>query len=154
MSNTPSNNQGPSNGQVSRREWFRQIRLSNWQIILIALLVVGGRLILDFSQRIVEGQDKVDEQRLLEEALEQLRQEHQELEADKAYYGSSYFIEAWAHDEGKMVRDGEILVVPIYEQAPEIPVAETSETQAVSVRPWQIWWSLFFDSPPPFNPFP
>jgi cell division protein FtsB len=126
--------------------------LSNWQIILVALLVVGGRLVLDFSQRIIEGQQKVSEQRQLEAELDALLQEHDDLEAAKLYYNSPAFIEAWAHNEGKMVRDGETLVVPLYAQTPRPPVTSAVEQQPEAHIPtWHVWWTLFFDSPPPFG---
>jgi len=119
---------------------FRRMRLTNWQIILIALVIFGGRLVFDFSERIIDGQQKVDEQR--------------RLEAEKAYYSSPAYVEAWAHSEGKMVRDGEVLVVPLYERpTPEPLVAIAPQQQPQSDQPfssWRVWWSLFFDDPPPF----
>jgi hypothetical protein len=130
---------------------FQRIRLTNWQIILIALVVVGGRLVIDFQQRILEGQEKLAEQRRLEGRIEALLQEQRELEAAKAYYSSPTFVEAWAHNEGKMVRDGETLVVPVYvqpEQGVAVAAAPGNNPQA-PLPAWQIWWALFFDSPPP-----
>ena len=51
----------------------RPLRLTNVQVILLALVVIGGRLVIDFSQRIVEGQQKVEEQEQLDEQIEQQR---------------------------------------------------------------------------------
>src|SRR5687768_2764075 len=90
----------PQTTGVSRR----RVPLSNLQIILIVLIAVGGRLAIDFSQRIVDGQKKINEQHALEAEIEELKRDQQRLEAEKAYYSSSSFVEAWAHDEGKMVR--------------------------------------------------
>lgn len=136
---------------VSRPRPYR-LPLSNIQIILIALIIVGGRLIIDFSQRIVEGQQKIAQQRQLEAEIEALMEEQQNLLSAKAYYSSPAFVEAWAHNEGKMVRDGEILVIPLYEQNEE---TEASTLGSATIRPpepllpWQVWWTLFFDAPPP-----
>ncbi|HOA22810.1 MAG TPA: septum formation initiator family protein [Aggregatilineales bacterium] len=133
---------------------FRRMRLTNWQIILIALVIFGGRLVFDFSERIIDGQQKVDEQRRLEAEIEALLEEQRRLEAEKAYYSSPAYVEAWAHSEGKMVRDGEVLVVPLYERpTPEPLVAIAPQQQPQSDQPfssWRVWWSLFFDDPPPF----
>ena len=131
-----------------------RLPLSNAQIILIALIIVGGRLIIDFGQRIVEGQQKIAQQRQLEAEIDALVQEQQNLLSAKAYYGSPAFIETWAHDEGKMVREGEVLVVPLYEEDESL---EASATDSVVLRPpepllpWQVWWTLFFDAPPPLT---
>ena len=144
----------PSSIRSSQRKndsLLRRIPLSNLQIILIALTVVGGRLIFDFSQRILEGQSKVTEQRHLETEIASLTQKQQNLEANKAYYSSSAYVEAWAHDQGKMVRDGEILVIPQYDQYPQTGIAVTS-SEVIKPSPiWHIWWSLFFDGPPPLD---
>lgn len=138
---------GKSNG--GRRQ--RRVRLTNWQIILIALIVVGGRLVIDFSQRIIEGQQKLSEQRELEAQIADLLAEQRELESDKRYYSSTAYVEAWAHDEGKMVRDGEVLVLPLYERVqPAAPAVAADEGDADQPLPaWQIWWTLFFDGDPP-----
>lgn len=131
-----------------------RFRLTNWQIILILLVVVGGRLVIDFSQRIIEGQQKLAEQRALEAQIEALRSEHDALQASRIYYNSQAYVEAWAHDQGKMVRDGEMLVIPLYQReaqntAPVLPVTSTLTTTDTSQPAWQVWWSLFFDEQPP-----
>jgi cell division protein FtsB len=142
---------------LPRSEWVtrpsqnrHRARLTNVQIILIVVAVVGLRLVFDFSQRIVEGQRMVAEQRQLEAEIEALLEEQALLEAMKLYYGSDAFVEAWAHDEGKMVREGEVLVIPIPLGEPA-PTTAPSETPVTSLPPWHVWWLLFFDSPPPFD---
>jgi cell division protein FtsB len=144
----PSAPDSPPLKNVSRP---RRLLLSNLQIILLALLVVGGRLLIDFSQRILEGQRKVAERQALEAEIERLLAERQALEADKARYGSESYIETWAHDEGKMVRPGERLVVPIYQDAPQTAAdaPSTQNTPSETIPAWRVWWLLFFDGPPP-----
>jgi cell division protein FtsB len=127
-----------------------RFRLTNWQIILAALIVVGGRLVYDFSQRIIEGQQKSSEQQQLQEEIEQLREEWRQLEAAKAYYSSPAYVEIWAHDDGKMVRDGEILIIPLYDETAPEALAPASDVQVQEPLPsWRVWWALFFDNPPP-----
>ncbi len=146
----PSSNQ-PQETSGTNKPRLRIMPLSNLQIILIALIVVGGRLVIDFSQRIIEGQQKVTEQQRLEAEISALLHEKRALEVAKAYYGSSAFIEAWAHDQGKMVREGEILVIPIYEGAAQVSdtITAPSSRDDAHLSPWQVWWTLFFGSPPP-----
>ncbi len=140
-------------GETGQKEERRRERasLTNMQIILIALMVVGGRLVIDFSQRILEGQEKQAEQRALETEIEALLVEKQELETMKAYYNSEAFVEAWAHDQGKMVRESEVLVIPIYEESGEVSSAPDTVTAPPpeALPAWRVWWSLFFDTPPP-----
>jgi len=128
-----------------------RIPLNNLQIILIALVVISGRLIIDFSQRILEGQNKIKEQHALEAEIAELTRTQQQLEANKAYYSSPSYVEAWAHDQGKMVRGGEVLVIPVYAQRTRTGLAVTSSETVRPLPTWQVWWSLFFDSPSPFT---
>ena len=136
----------------SDRAQRRRFPLTNLQIVMIVLIAIGGRLAIDFSQRIVEGQKKINEQHALEAEIDELEREQQRLEAEKAYYSSSGFVEAWSHDEGKMVRDGERIVVPLYEDTPEPTAQQTPTTseQESAIPAWQVWWTLFFDTAPPF----
>ena len=129
----------------------RRIPLNNLQIILIALVVISGRLIIDFSKRILEGQDKITEQHALEAEIAELTRTQQELEANKAYYSSPGYVEAWAHAQGKMVQTGEVLVIPVYDKQARTGLAVTSSEPIRPLPAWQVWWSLFFDSPSPFT---
>lgn len=149
--------QKPKRAGKGLRSW--NIRLTNWQIILIALVVIGGRLVFDFSNRIIEGQEKTNEELALEAEIDHLLAEQRDLEVAKAYYSSPAYVEDWAHSEGKMVRSGEKIVIPMYDRpaAPSVSrVAAqppSNDTQP-SLSPWQIWWSLFFDSPVPQGDLP
>jgi len=144
----PSEPSSPTARRGTAR-WWQRMPLSNLQIMLILLIIVGGRLVIDFSQRIVEGQQKVAEQRRLEARIATLEKDRQQFEADKAYYSSPTYIEAWAHDEGKMVRDGEKLVVPVYQGKPQPSKTLTITPPATPLPDWAVWWTLFVDGPPP-----
>lgn len=141
----------PEEAPQQQGSFLRRMHLTNWQIILIALIVVGGRLVIDFSQRIVEGQQKASEQRHLEAEIEALLQEQKTLQAAKAYYTSPAFVEAWAHNEGKMVRQGEVLVVPIYKNPEEAVAAAHPQPVNEPLSPLSVWWTLFFEGSPPFS---
>ena len=87
----------------------------------------------------------------LESEIAVLTQEQQDLEAVKAYYSSPAYVEAWAHDQGKMVRAGEILVIPVYDKHARAGLTVTSSEPARPLPTWHVWWSLFLDSPLPFS---
>jgi cell division protein FtsB len=150
------NSKAPSDSDSARsptsRRRLPRFPLNNLQVILIALLVIGGRLVIDFSRRIVEGQQKITEQHELEAEIEALIKEEQRLEAAKTYYSSPGFVETWAHNDGKMVRQGEVLVVPLYEDVAEEALRTNDASAASTTASWQVWWSLFFDNPAPFAP--
>ena len=157
----PNNQPQPESSpapQRRQRQTMPRIRipLTNVQIILIVLVIVGGRLVYDFSQRIVEGQEKIEEELALQAEIQSLELEQRQLETAKEFYGSAAYVEVWAHNEGKMVRDGERLIIPLYDQSSAPPdvfeIDNNNNTPAVeSFKRWHVWWSLFFDIPPPFG---
>ena len=148
-SSQPSSETPISSPRQRPVRWWQRLPLTNLQIMLILLIIVGIRLAFDVSQRIVEGQQKIAEQGVLEAHIAELERERAQLEADKAYYSSPTYIEAWAHDEGKMVRDGEKLVVPVYQGKPQPRRPITNIQPPQPLPAWAIWWTLFFDAPPP-----
>lgn len=136
--------------QALGRFWG-SLSLSNLQILLIVLIIIGGRLVIDFGQRIVEGQQKLAQQHLLESDIAALQLKQQQLEADKVYYGSPAYIETWAHGEGKMVRDGEKIVIPLYKGQPRPRLPQAPAGPGPALPRWAVWWAMFIDEPPPAN---
>lgn len=129
-------------------------QLTSVQIMFAVILAVGLLLGINFSTRILAGQPLQEAYNQAQAEVESLRAEQAALIAQLDYVRSDPYVEAWARSEGKMVREGEILVVPVpsgtmVESEPveveEVPV------QVVPEEPesWTLWWSLFFDSPPP-----
>lgn len=139
MSTTPAAAPGPN----------RARRPATIQIVLLVILAIGLPLAIDFRHRIEQGQTISAQQIELQADIATLEAEQDRLEAERAYYASDAFIEAWAHDQGKMLRDGERLVIPIPQGEPII--ADVNE-RAGSESPsnWSVWWSLFFDAQPEF----
>ena len=113
------------------------------------ILAIGLPLAIDFRRRIEQGQTVTADRRELEAAIETLGTEQQALMAERAYIASDAFVEAWAHDQGKMVRDGERLVIPIPQGEP-IVEQPAQRGAGEPISNWHVWWSLFFDGPPPF----
>ncbi|MCL4254107.1 MAG: hypothetical protein KJ043_10040, partial [Anaerolineae bacterium] len=90
----------------------------------------------------------------VENEIEFLRQEQATLIAEKAYAESPAYVQQWARADGKMIRPGEILVVPISVGLPPTPtpippIFEDVQTSPEGPQNWELWWALMFDSPPP-----
>jgi len=141
-----------STRRVSLRALWGRLSLSNLQIILVLLFVIGGQLVIDFGKRVVDGQQKVLQQEALEADIQRLQSEQQQLEEEKTYYNSPAYIQAWAHSDGKMVLPGEKIVVPLYKGQPRPKQSPLPETPAAPLPKWATWWTLFFDTPPPVIP--
>jgi hypothetical protein len=119
-----------------------------------AILAIGLALAISLSSRILAGQPLDAAYQRAQAEIEQLKREQADLLAEHDYVVSDAFVEQWARDEGKMIREGEVLVVPVPSGAnvAATPTAEPRvvvETTLPEPDPWVLWWALFFDSPPP-----
>ncbi len=133
------------------------IQLSGVQITFAMIIAFGLILAINFSSRIAAGQPLQEAYREVEAEVERLQAEQATLTAQRDYSQSDAYVEQWARGEGKMIRDGETLIVPV----PAGGAADTSDatpapTPAVPFQNsdpqpenWMVWWTLFFDTPPP-----
>jgi len=137
-----------------RSDRKRTGQLSGLQIMFAAILAIGLILGLNFTSLVSAGQPLQQKYNQLKLEIERLELEQANLIQERDYVESDAYVEAWAHDEGKMVRPGERLIVPVGEPQSAQPTPLPEETVLVQTTPpqaesWQLWWSLFFDSSPP-----
>lgn len=131
----------------------RAQQLSGVQITFAMIIAFGLILAINFSSRIAAGQPLAERYEAVRQEVEQLQREQATLIALRDQSESDAFVEAWARSEGKMVREGEILIVPVPVGARAMPTPvplPTVPVQTVPPQPqnWRLWWSLFFDQPP------
>lgn len=120
-------------------------------VILAVVLILA----INFSSRITAAQPLQEAFVRVDSEIEQLQSEHARLSALRDYVMSDAYVERWAHDDGKMMRPGEILYVPVpsgvtvAESVPPPVVLAAIETTEQRTETWEMWWNLFFDEPPP-----
>ena len=128
--------------------------LSSVQVMFAVILTVGLMLALNFSSRIQADRDL---QRIHEQVVQEidfLENQQSDLIQELNYVKSDSYVETWARDEGKMVKEGEVLVLPqSIEGSQELPaqtiVMAEFETKPPEPENWELWWALFFDIPAP-----
>ena len=129
-------------------------RLSTVQVVAAVILTLGLLLTLNFSSRVQLDRELQAIHSGVNAEIEALEAEQAALQKQLAYVKSDAYVEYWARDDGKMIRDGEILIVP---QAAAMPaqVVKSSKpiieivTTAPKPENTELWWALFFDAPPP-----
>jgi cell division protein FtsB len=131
-------------------------QLSGMQVMFAAILGIGLLLAINFSSRITAGQPLQEAYLRVQAEIEDLKRQQADLIALRDYVRSDAYVEAWARDEGAMIRAGDVLVFPVPatgSQAEPTPVplqpSVPVETTPPKPEPWQVWWALFFDGPPP-----
>lgn len=138
------------------RRRSRTQQISTIQIVFAAILSIGLLLVINFGGRIARGQQMDSERRRLQATIAVLETERVDLLKERDYAAHDASVEHWAQTEGKMVRDGEMLVIPIpagvveETPAPVAPaISATSEPEPDEPN-WYLWWNLFLDGDPPF----
>ncbi len=135
-------------------------QLSGLQITFAMIIAFGLILAINFSSRIASGRPLTEMYDEVQSEVERLRAQQATLIAIRDYSDSDAYVEQWARREGKMIRDNEVLVVPVPQAGggavaaqptpapmPTVPV-QTTDPQPEN---WTLWWELFFDSPPPLG---
>jgi cell division protein FtsB len=112
-----------------------------WLLILIAasVLVIG-----DLNRRMADARRLDRDARVLETEVASLATENASLQTQVAGATSEDLVQKWAHEEGGMVKQGEVLVRPIAppDLTPQVTVTPTSSIPLPSN--WEVWWALLF----------
>ena len=133
--------------------------LSGMQILFASILAIGLLLAINFGNRITAGQRAQESLRSVQGEIATLEAEQGSLHDELDYVRSDQYVELWARSDGKMAREGEVLVIPV----PAVEGAALAATPAPETSPpslqiedqpivenWRLWWALFIDDPAPF----
>lgn len=130
-------------------------QFSGIQIMFAGILAIGLFLAIDFSGRITASQPLLQAHERVQDEIEALREEQASLIRERDYVRSDAYVAQWARSEGRMILPGELLVIPVPSgiepattPAPIVPVVPI-QTAPDTPDNWLLWWSLFFDNPPP-----
>ena len=124
-----------------KRTWL------GWKYALLVIgLVVLSLLVMDFNNRMAELRRLSDKREDVAIEATDLMHTQVYLETQIAYATSEGAVEAWAYEEGHLVREGENLVIPLEYPGftPKVTVIATATPEPKSNL--QIWYSLFFES--------
>jgi cell division protein FtsB len=130
-------------------------QVASMQIVFGSILAISLLLAINFSGRIAAGQRIQAELTVLQATIDTERMKATALQQEFEYVNSDAFVEEWARSpEGMMIKEGEILVIPVPGQTqlrptatPFVPTADSSTEN--DNQNWTLWWQMFFDSPPP-----
>jgi cell division protein FtsB len=123
------------------------------QFIAIVVISISVFLAVDFARRMATIYRIKNEAVRLEEEVVTARANGEALEARLRYVQSDAYVEEIARTQLKWALPGETVVVVM--ATPQAVVAPPSDNLYTSPdmpppeTPWQAWWFLFFDAPPP-----
>src|SRR5262245_15537071 len=127
-----------------RTDRKRTGQLSGIQIMFAAILAIGLVLGLNFTNLVSTGQPLQQLYNQVTDEIARLQQEQGDLIRERDYVRSDAFVESWARSEGKMVKPGEILVIPVpasglAEATPEPTLSIPIDTSPDQIENWQLW---------------
>ena len=105
---------------------------------IVALLFILG----DLNRRMEQARQMERDARALASQVADLEAQSVVLQTQMAGVDSPALIEAWAHSQGKLVRDGERLIVPIPPPGAATPAAPTPTPYPSPPSAWLVWREL------------
>jgi cell division protein FtsB len=111
---------------------------------LFVILVLGSVILGDLNQRMADARGLENDLEYLQARSEQLDEELLYLDEQIELVDSDDFIDDWAHEEGKMVKDNEVLVIFVPTGVDEgidqsIPASNTTSAEKI-----EVWLELIF----------
>jgi hypothetical protein len=117
-------------------------RLSMFWIVMI--LIAGLLIVGDLNRRMADARRLERDAEILEGQVAAKSTERADLMTRVAAATSEKAIAEWAHADAKLVREGEVLVVPLAPPDEDL-LAEGVEQDFPEVpSKFQVWWALLF----------
>ncbi|MGD8604362.1 MAG: hypothetical protein PVF49_07310 [Anaerolineales bacterium] len=119
-------------------------RLPTSGIGLLILVLIGILILGDLNRRMVNARELERDADILATEVSALETQNAVLVTQMARTTDDSLVVEWAHEEAKMVREGEVLVVPITPPG-GTPLPQVTPTQTVDQPSnWEVWWALLF----------
>ena len=109
---------------------------------LFVLLVLGALILGDLNQRMADARRLEHEAALLEVELQELEEDVARLEEEIVIANTEEYIERWAHEEAKWVRQGETLVILVSPEPEEPIFGPPAEPDASVLSNLDVWLKL------------
>ena len=157
MTQMRENQDIPATTTIASRKPTRTRQLSSTQVMFAVILTIGLMLAIQFSSRITAERDLINIRDTVQQEIELLQRESTELNQQLEFVGSDAYVEEWARREARMVRDGELIFIPVpsantlqqLQAEQQVQIFATVDTTLPEPENWELWWRLFFDTPPP-----
>ena len=134
---------------MQRSKSDRRSLLPVSQLVLVAIITFALLIGYDFSRRLATNRRIAADYAQLQAEITNLEAQQADLKAKKAYVDSDAYVENWARSEGKLVRPGEHLVIPLARPENQPGRGTLPMRSSTSGPNWYSWWLMFFDTPPP-----
>jgi cell division protein FtsB len=108
----------------------------------ILAIILGILLLGDLNQRMADARRLEQDTRGLQTEVAGLEAQAARLATQVVQATSESLVEEWARREGKMVREGEHLIVPISPAGTAVAPALAPTPLPAPPSRWEVWWAL------------
>ncbi|MAT43095.1 MAG: hypothetical protein CL609_12200 [Anaerolineaceae bacterium] len=125
---------------------MKKINFDSRRLIVYAVLLVLFFLLMGLSTKFSDLNQLNEQNELMNTEVVALRATNYVLETQIAFATSEAAVEAYAREDGYMVRPGEVLIVPISPKhvTPSPEIVPTATIEPLSNL--EIWFQLFFSN--------
>jgi len=120
----------------------REEKVSLPRLWLFVILVLGALILGDLNQRMADARRLEHEAGSLEVELQGLEEDIARLEKEIDIANTEEYIERWAHEEAKWVRQGEVLVILVSPEAEESVSGSPTQPDAPVLSNMDVWLKL------------
>ncbi|TFH36897.1 MAG: hypothetical protein E4G99_03820 [Anaerolineales bacterium] len=114
-------------------------------VFWIVMILIAGLLIVgDLNRRMADARQLERDAEILEGQVAAKSTERAVLMTQVADATSEDSIAAWAHADAKLVREGEVLIVPVAPSGATPGLEDADSRFAEPPSKFQIWWALLF----------
>jgi cell division protein FtsB len=112
-----------------------------WLVIavILAVLILG-----DLNRRMANARRLERDSRTLATEVAQLEGDNADLQTQVAGATSDAMVEEWARTEGRMVQEGERLIIPVPADPASAQLQPTPVAPADRPSNWEVWLALLF----------
>lgn len=136
----------------NRRD-MRRTAVTLIQLSFVLAGIVALFFVLRFNQNNVLYRQMLMSEATFDAALSAEKTRQIFLEATATYVNSDTYVEHYYRNDAGMVLPGERRIVPrVVERTPvATPQPTPTLDVATQAQPWQMWWALLSDAPPPLR---
>ncbi len=122
---------------------FRLITKRQLWIILLVLFLVS--MVIDLNTRISTLNYLRDQKHTLEADVVNLQSTLEVVSEQIDYADSETAVEAWARQQGMMMKEGDNVIIPLPDGQPTPQPTPIPTTEPVVYENWEVWKALIFD---------
>lgn len=119
--------------------------LHNKHLLVILAIIFCGILLMDLNYRVNEYFTLNAQKQKIETQVYGLWATREALKTELAYSRSDDAVEKWAREEGKMVKPGDVRVVPLSQGQPTVTPVPLDKPTQKAYHYWEYWWAIFFE---------